>query len=395
MELFKLFRPVILVAATLLSLYTNLAAQDISLILQTADTLNRSDKDVFISDINGDTCSIAIIKTGLKDIKFYTNRSVEKIVQTDEEYRVWISNGSSLLKLAIPEYPMIEYKLHNYGKSPVLYLFILNASADSLRTVIKYNDTKNPVYSINTNPGNATVFINNILIGKTPALVPISIPGNIFDYKITRTGYVSVKGSDSTRTSDFNLSLDLIQRSKVKMYFIEFLTGQTWFNGTVKLADNSHRSSVSHWINGIMFGKTGGTGWYSSAKIGFILWTYDGWLNTPRFNDLRMSAGLTQSLTKHFQAYGKIGIGYVFSKDTYYDSFTYEQIFYNFNGVGLDMGIIFKFGRRIMLSAQITMPYGKIEDPTYSDYNDAKYGFIGGDYSFGLGYAFNKKTKIF
>jgi hypothetical protein len=395
MNLYSFIRSGIIVVVISFSLFCKVGAQEISLVFQTTDTLNRSDKDLFINDINGDTCSLAIIKTRLKDIKFYTNQSVERIVTTEEEYRVWISNGSSLLKLAIPDLPMIEYKLEIYGKRPVLYLFILNASTDSLRTVIKYNDTKNPVYSINTNPGNATVFINDILIGKTPALVPVSIPGDIFDYKITKTGYVSAKGSDSTRTSDYILSLDLVQRSKVKMYFIEFLTGQTWFNTTVELADNSHRGNVSHWINGIMFGKTGGSGWYSSAKIGFIKWTYEGVLDSPQFNDLRISAGLTQSLTRYFQAYGKIGIGYVLSKDSYYDYNTYEQVIYNFNGVGIDLGIIFKIGSRILFSAQATFPYGKIRDQAYIDYTDAnKYGFIGGDYSFGLGYAFNYKKSI-
>lgn len=383
MNFIRLEKYVLLVVILYFFGFYTMLAQNITFTLEKTDTLNRSVKDLFNTDINGDTCSLAIFKTNLKNIKFYTNRSVERIENTGEEYRVWISNGSTLLKIAIPNLPLLEYKLQNTAKRPVLYVFILNIIPDSLKSIIIFNDTINPVFSINSNPRDANLFVNNFIVGKTPAKVPITETGVTFDYKIVKPGYVTVKGIDSTRSKDYNLTIDMVPRSKVKMNFIEFSIGKTWFNSEWFDKNWNSGRNWSHNIYGITVGKTGGTGWYSGTKIGYIIRALEGPLTSPKFNDLRISFGLTQSLTKVFQAYGKLGAGYAFSKDTYESSM--GTIKYNFNGICLDIGLIFKIGSRILLSAEFNPIIGK-----YSP-EESKIAVVDGDYSFGLGYAFNKK----
>ena len=232
MNVFKLARHIIFIVTLISTQLITLKAQNISFTLQKTNTLDQSDKNLFINDINGDTCSLAIVKTEIKNIKFYTNRSVERIENNGKEYRVWIANGSTILKMAIPDLPLLEYKFHNTNKQPTLYIFILEIYSDSSKSTIIYNDTINPVFSINTNPRDAKLFVNNFLVGKTPAQVPIATSGETFNYKIVKSGYVPVKGADSTRNNDYSLTFELVPRSKVKMNFIELQIGMTYFNST-------------------------------------------------------------------------------------------------------------------------------------------------------------------
>lgn len=384
MKEFKYLRNIVLTVILLGAHYNILIAQNISLTLQMSNVLSQSDRNLLINDINGDTCSLAIVKTELKNIKFYTNRSVEKVENNGDEYRVWISFGSTILKLAIPDYPLVEYKLQNDAKHPVMYLFILVACADSSKSLVIFSDTLYPVFSVNTTPRNANLFVNNSLVGKTPAQIPITAPGVIFDYKVRKNSYLPVKGTDSTRIEDYNLTFELVPRTKVKMNFIELMIGRTRFNSTWWDKNwNSYRN-WEHNIYGITVGKTGGTGWYSSTKIGYILKALEGPLTSPKFNDLRISLGITQSLTNGFQAYGKFGAGYVYSKDTYTANSGITR--YDFSGICIDIGIIFKIGSQILFSAELNPIIGK----TYEEYTGiSKIKKVNEDYSFGLGYAFS------
>jgi hypothetical protein len=372
--------------------FNTLFGQSIALSLQKTDTLYRDGEFTFLTDINGDTCSLAIVKTGIEGIRFYTNLSVEKVESGEGEYRVWIANRSSLFKMSVPGFPLFEYKLQRSSGRPVIYLFILTTEAVSHESVIVYNDTVPPVFSINTNPERANIYVMNTLIGKTPLHMPLNQPGEVFKYNIRKSGYLPFDGVDSVRTEDYILNIDLIQRSKEKMYFIEFLTGPVWFNDLIKLSENSYRDNVARWIHGIMFGKTGGTGWYSSARIGFISWTYEGHLDSPQFNDLRISAGLTQSLARSFQAYAVLGAGYAYSENK--DIGNYGVVNdYDFSGPFFDTGVIFKFGKRIQVTGEIAWLLGKIQNYKMGE-EVFEFGLTTeGSLGFGYSFLLNKKKK--
>ncbi len=79
--------------------------QEIEVELSELTKLTMAAEEEMLLDVNGDTCSIAFIHTQLEGIKFYTNRGIEKIARTNNGYKIFLPSESSVLKIAVPEYP--------------------------------------------------------------------------------------------------------------------------------------------------------------------------------------------------------------------------------------------------------------------------------------------------
>jgi hypothetical protein len=373
----EIFKKQFLFSTLLTIFWIPVSGQSINLTLQSSDTLRSSGAYTIINDINGDPCSLAIIQSTYDNLKFYTNRSVEKVVREDSRYLVWISNGSTVLKIVIPGYPLIEYDLKINQSQPIVYLFILDATYNSSQSVRVYKDTLDPIFSINTNPDKALVFINNYNLGKTPFVVPNGKPGQKFDYKIVKAGYETVKGTDSIRTNDYIMVLDLIQQTMVKIRFVELLLGDSDVGG-------AHLP-----LYGLSYGNTGGTGWYMSTKFSYSFNPVEKAHVDSKLNRLRISGGITKNLSRILPLYCKLGTGYAYKKlGAVYNTNNDLQ---EYNALYFDIGLMLKLGKRIFISFEYSPVFGKsiTQQPGNLSGDVKEHGFIDYDYFAGIAYAFN------
>ncbi len=81
--------------------------------------LDQNNESNLVYDVNDELCSLVILKTDIDSIKLYSNRGIEKIIRTQDEYMAWLPNGATLFKILIPGFPLYDQVLpesiHEYS----------------------------------------------------------------------------------------------------------------------------------------------------------------------------------------------------------------------------------------------------------------------------------------
>lgn len=308
-------------------------AQDINVNLNTIDSLTTSNSDNLLFDVNGEICSMVIFTTDLNGIKFYSNLGVEKIVKTENGYRIWLPNQAKVLKFIIPEYPLFEYELPQSIYKYSVYIISLKVEKYE-KIVIK--DTLQSSLSIASIPSKARVYLNGWYIGKSPLIIkePVFV---YFEYKIRKKGYGTYSSRDTIDRKTENISVELNDLSRTRRFFLIF--NYKW--------DGLSRSQVdAHGMPGITFGVFGKTGFFGSVNY---LSVNDKVITTefrPNYPDyytynkgrkLSFIAGITQQIAKPVFLY--LGAGYIkrtYQREGYLDGHS--------ESVNLNTGIVFRIG---------------------------------------------------
>lgn len=207
-----------------------------------------------VLDINDEPCGLIKVRTGLEDITFSSNRSIEKVEMQDGEYWVWIPESTTHFNISAEAFPLLQYQFPEKIRSNVVYIINLTTILAEKKV---YWDTVPSYASISTVPAGARVYLDSVFQGVTPLQV---IPGDsIFELKLEKRKYLSIETVDTLRETDnyYYYKLEFDHKFK-RFYFLPFI-GFT-------IADNfpDMASTISPGIN---FGRIGKTGFYLSARI--------------------------------------------------------------------------------------------------------------------------------
>jgi hypothetical protein len=331
--------------------------------LITVDSLLTANKENLISDVNGELCSVVIINTELEGLKFYSNRGVEKIMKVENGYKVWIPAQSNIIKIIIPDFPLLEYKLPHSDFNHSIYIISLSTEKNE-KVIIK--DTLLPSLSIISIPTKARIILNGQDEGTSPLI--LKNPNfEKFEYSVYKKGYELYSSMDSMDIIIKNISVELKDISRNKRYFLTLNFKVDAFSKSPKQIDDKGL------MPGILFGVFGKTGFYSSLNFLYINTdpaspaSYD---NYTRYNKVRKtsaSIGINQQLHKSLFIYG--GPGY--TNRAYQEG---EESTFKSESLSINTGIILRLSWKYL----IQFDYGKSLTDSYSSLG------------FGLGYNFFK-----
>ena len=310
--------------------------------------LDQNNDSNLVYDVNDELCSMVILKTDMDSIRLYSNRGIEKIIRTGDEYRAWLPNGATLFKILSPGFPLYDVALPESYYEYSVYIIVLDVNA--AQEVI-YTDTASHILSFTSEPTKADVFINDKPVGKTP--LSIENPDyKTFAYVVKKTKrYSKVEGYDSLTNKLSNINIVLRDRSRDKRLFIipQVFTEDFGYesSGYQTQGDIGEKSTY-----GVGFGRIGKTGWYINAK--YCNYTY---------KRIMLTGGVTQQIA--MPVFITLGAG-ISSKESSRDNFT---------GFNIHAGLIFRVAW-----------FGMI----YFDFNhsmdDALKGTV---YNFGMGLGIN------
>lgn len=309
-------------------------AQDINVNLNTIDSLTISNTDNLMFDVNGEICSMVIMTTDLNGLKFYSNLGVEKIIKIENGYKIWLPNQANVLKFIIPGYSLFEYDLPHSAFKYSVYIISLQVEKYE-KTIIK--DTLQSSLSIATSPAKAKIYLNGWYVGKSPKIIKNPVNFLKFEYSLKKKGFGTYSSNDSMDRKVKNISVELIDLSRTRRYFLLF--NIKW--------DGLSRSQVdAHGMPGITFGVFGKTGMYGSINVLFVngnkvitrnFRSIPDYYNYNKGQKLSLSAGITQQLGKSIFIYG--GPNYVkrsYQREGYLDGKS--------ESVNLNTGIVFRIG---------------------------------------------------
>jgi hypothetical protein len=347
-------------------------------------------REKLVLDVNGEPCALIKVKTGLSNVNFFSNLSVEKTEQHTGEYWVWVSPGSRHFKIAVSDFPIVEFQFPDEAEGNAVYSILLIAIFPEK---IIYRDTSSlqPFVSFTTEPAGAEVYINDVFYGKTP--LKTNIPEGPFNYRLAKRKYFPVTGNDLVNQQLKNLSFDMSIDPTVRRIFVAGTFG-------INLAAKP--------LYGLQAGIIGKTGAYLSAVYSFSnakpeldyfldrdivrpLTDVYGYYYEPNsfiagapkdeIFILNISAGLTHQLSKSF--FFNYGFGY--SERNYYiglkkfqydpesnyepDEFNFEPAYglineESFKGMNGQAGFIIRFKKNLLLSMNWTANFGSY-DLTY------------------------------
>ncbi|MCX6335252.1 MAG: PEGA domain-containing protein [Bacteroidia bacterium] len=362
-----------------------------------------------VLDVNGIPCALIKVRTGLNNVSFFSNLALEKTEHRTGEYWVWVSPGTTQLRIAVQDFPLLDYKLPELTEERNVYEILLIATFPEK---IIYRDTFDiqSLVSFITEPQGANVYINNLFYGITP--LKVNIADIVFSYKIEKERFLPVSGNDTIKNKLASINLKLEPNFRVKRYFIAFDYGiNTYINKDETVLNDG---GISH-LFGFSIGRAGKTGYYLSAAFcfknikpdfeyirssntqipykntaGYYYSTSGITLlsNKDHFNLFRIDGGITQQISK--RAFLFLGTGYsqlkffkVFIKEPY-DILTgtaepltpqssgtaYGLVLdESFKGFNIDMGLHHRFGSSILISLNYTINF------SYTKFaNSDKYG---------------------
>jgi hypothetical protein len=347
-----------LVVSVLLSI-TSTYGQNVTLKLNETKQLDQTADSAIVRDVNGEICSMAIIYERVPGIKFYTNLSVEKVSSFSSHYTVWFPANASVLKIAVPGFPLIEQPIER-RTTPTVYFFMLDIPEEQLISSYKTTNALSKI-TITTFPDKARVYqnsfpednkrtqVNNSFIGSTPVTLDYLSPDQTGRVTIYKTGYLQTRIDWDTITPELKYHFNLKKVSHQKQWFLSVTGGG--------MAD----FQTALW--GMQAGRLGKYGYYISAKNTF---------NPEMKYGYCFSSGLTKSVFK--ATHLSLGLGYGHTKQEEWS--TNGEECYNLKSMIIDLGVIFRVGakgRVLLLVQRSFLPVIDIE-------------FF--DRSVGLGYAF-------
>lgn len=300
-----------------------------------------------VLDVNNQPCALIKVRTGLSNVSFFSNLAIEKTEHHTGEYWVWVSPGTTQLRIAVQDFPLLDYKLPQMAEGKNVYIILLIATFPEK---IIYRDTASiqPHVSFVTDPPGADVYINDLFYGITP--LKASPPDTAFKYRIEKKRYLPVSGTDTIVNRFADISVALMQDFKAKRYFLTLDYG---FN--LHLVRELSGNKYYPQILGLTIGKIGKTGYYLNAVIPLksikpdleYIKESDTWLplrNTTgyyytstgvitysdrdHFNLLKINGGITLQLFK--RAFLSLGVGY--SQSKYFKVFVKEPYDINLSG---------------------------------------------------------------
>jgi hypothetical protein len=358
-----------------------------------------------VLDLNNEPCALLKVRTGVGDLKFSSNLSIERTEQKEGEYWIWVSPKTTVIKIFGPDLPLTEIKLPTAVESNNVYILILTVVYPER---IIYRDVYDSYVSFTSKPSQAEVYINDVFQGTTP--LKIAIPEGNYSFSLKKEKYLTVSGIDSivSKISEKEVQLELDQ--KHKRFYTSISAG--YIDGAG--------------IAGITFGRIGRTGWYASAKFSYtnvspdvgISNTVSGysdrfmplkedvknyWYETSPFgfsNILLLSAGLNQQVAR--KLFLNIGAGY--SQNNSYIKLTkipyntdaipgtlewfyvvrdaYGHLFdESYKGFNINYGVTWRVGNTILLIAEVMNNFGASGEFGFSPYRETAF-------SLGLGVNF-------
>jgi hypothetical protein len=428
----------ILVKATMVLVFLFFTATVSSQDLKVGDfkslPLDVSARENPVMDVNGTPCALIKVRTGLNNVSFFSNLAIEKIEHRTGEYWVWVSPGTTQLRIAVQDFPLLDYKLPELTEERNVYVILLIATFPEK---IIYKDTAEfqSFVSFITEPQGANVYINNLFYGITP--LKVNIADTVFSYRIEKKRFLPVSGNDTIKDKLASIDLKLEPDFRVKRYFIEFDYGINTYVNRDEIALND--GGLSN-LFGFSIGRAGKTGYYLSAAFcyknikpdfeyirssdtqipykntaGYYYSTSDITLlsNKDHFNLFRISGGITQQISK--RAFLFLGAGYsqlkffkVFIKEPY-DILTgtneplspqssgtaYGLVLdESFKGFNIDMGLHHRFGSSILVSLNYTINFSYMRYVNSDKYEGLRvpgsqlFDVLYPDLKIGIGYLF-------
>jgi len=418
----KFFPGFIIFSSLILNSYFNFAQELIINDFQ-ENTLDVSAREFSVTDINGDLCSLIKVRTGLDEVNFFSNLSIEKVEHNYGEYWLWVSPGTNQLKIAVQDFPLLEFDLPAKTKGSTVYVILLTAIFPDQ---IIYRDTIQPFISFSSDPPGADIYINGYLQGETP--LKINIPDSIYDYSVEKKKFKLITGSDTNTNTIISYSFDLEIDPKAKRYYGLLTYG-------VNTYEHSRVSTYSvefTKVIGLQIGRLGKTGFYGSFNFSHFptkheveyladeeiiipledmtgySYTYDPILyptKKDRFNLFRISVGSSFQFGK--SVFLNTGIGYSHSKfynvvlkspitnigssypnlgpgTEYVYSFVPDR---SFRGPNVDLGLIVRVKNSILIYLGSTINFRYI-DFDNDEINTKVFKYHYSDLKFGIGYNF-------
>lgn len=358
-------------------------SQTLNINLQSVDSLSISNVDNLVYDVNGEICNLVIVRTELDSLKFYSNRGTERIEKQDNEYRIWVSPATSILRISVPGLPLHELNLPKTDFPNAVYFINLSSL---VRENIVYKDTVTikPFLSISSEPSGASVYIDKKYAGLTPFV--IEDPANIiFNYKILKLGYSTYRGADTLDPLINNINVSLKDLRHTRRMFI---TGSSTVIGD--------GINTLYQLFGLSIGKIGKTSWYSTIRYNaqkpVVKWdpenpfggVYDTYPYT--IEKLQLIGGVTQQVTNSL--FFIVGAGYTQNNSGYIEGYYIDNIYYlskihdtSYDGFNMDLGISLRILWYFVLTGNFTFDFGLSESKiTYKTNN---FG-IGGGFNFGV-----------
>lgn len=209
-------------------------------------------------DMNDEPCALIKARTGLIGLEFNSNRGIEAVDYRNGEYWIWVSAGTNNLSIYLEDFPLCEYNFpiatrrNEVYKLTIVGIVPVSANMDQLGETF---------LSFTSEPGDAEVYVNNTFQGMTP--LKLSIPAGEYSYRLEKSKYIAVGGSDSifhgTRNHEHVLDYDYSRKRFFLMPSISFSNPP----GGISWESDENPLNISY---GFTFGMYGGTGFFISCK---------------------------------------------------------------------------------------------------------------------------------
>jgi hypothetical protein len=381
----------------LLLITFNMYSQDLKVVDFKSMPLDVSARENPVLDVNGKPCALIKVRTGLNNVSYFSNLDTEKIEHRTGEYWVWVSPGTTQLRIAVQDFPLFDYKLPLNAEERNVYVILLIATFPEK---VVYRDTSDiqPMVSIITEPEGANIYINDLYYGISP--LKVTIADAEFSYRIEKKKYLPALGRDTIKNNLASINLSLEENFRAKRYFISAYYGINTYLNKEEMAFNA--AGISN-LFGFSAGKIGKTGYYLNTAIRYKnikpdfeyirssdtqipvrstsgYYYYTSGMTALRAKDqinlFRISGGLTQQISRRNFVF--LGTGYsqmkffkVFIKEPY-DILTYSTeppspqssgtayglvLDESFKGFNVDMGLHHRFGSSILISFDYTINF--------------------------------------
>jgi hypothetical protein len=214
-----------------------------------------------ILDMNDEPCAVIEVLSDIERMDFFSNRGIEKVERSENAYWVWVPQGTTSFKIGVPNFPLLELDLPEAAK--ITNLFIIELKPIYPQKII-YKDTLAPVFSFQSIPDGAKLYINDAYQGETP--IQVNIPFDSFRFTMKRKRYADTTGIvlQSENMKSFTLKLEHDPHGKR-------------FFGLATLGMNfSYTPTI-----GITVGQIGRTGWYVSHTFSYNYYLVKKYENSP------------------------------------------------------------------------------------------------------------------
>lgn len=376
-----------------------LSSQELMVVDFKEAPLDVSAREQQVLDVNNEPCGLLKVRTGLNGVNFSANLAIEKIESGSGEYWMWVSPGTSILRFAVRDFPLLEYKLPRIVEGNKVYVILLTANFPDQ---VIYRDTSSlqQFVSFNSDPPGAEVFVEDIFYGKTP--LRASMPDSLFNYRISKKKYNEVTGSHTLKGPVNSISIDLVSDPYYKRLYLLPMGGL-------------NAAMAPLW--GLQVGIAGRTGFYGSFVSSFmnavpdLVYKLDRDWVTPmvetknyyyegtygggdRINMIRINGGINQQISRGVFLSG--GLGYSsreyfaelhkrqYTEESNYlpNSLNFETAYglitdYSYKGINFNIGISFRIKGHFLVAYSNTFNI-KLDS----------YQYMMTDFNLGTGYCF-------